>query len=160
MTAISTARNGRIALAMDSTRSPETLEATNSTSPMGGVARPTVRFTLMIIAKCTGSTPRAMKIGARIGPRMMIAGPASRNMPMMNSRMLIRNSRISGFSLIASTQCARDSAAPDRLTTVLNAIAAPTSNSTTADDLALRVKMAGRSRVRTERMTRMLSTRA
>ena len=44
------ARNGRIAFEIDSIFSPETEEATNSTSPIGGVASPTVRLTLMIIA--------------------------------------------------------------------------------------------------------------
>jgi len=81
ITRISTARNGRMARAIVVTRSPDTAEATNSTSPIGGVASPTVRFTHMMMAKCTLSTPSWVKTGARIGPRMMIAGPASRNMP-------------------------------------------------------------------------------
>ena len=51
MTKISTARKGKIALAMDSTFSPETDEATNNTNPIGGVASPTVKFTDIIIAK-------------------------------------------------------------------------------------------------------------
>ena len=45
---------------------------------MGGVARPTVKFTLMMMAKCTGCTPRFIKIGPRIGARIIIAGPASK----------------------------------------------------------------------------------
>ena len=92
ITKISTARNGRIARAIVSTLSPETEEATKSTSPMGGVASPTVKLTLMMIAKWTGWTPRSVKIGAKIGPRMIIAGPASRNMPTIKSRRLIKNS--------------------------------------------------------------------
>ena len=54
ITTTSTARNGRIDFAIDSILSPETEEATKRTRPIGGVARPTVRFTLIIIAKCTG----------------------------------------------------------------------------------------------------------
>ena len=51
ITAISTAKNGRIAREMVSTRSPDTDEATNKTNPIGGVANPTVRFTDMMMAK-------------------------------------------------------------------------------------------------------------
>ena len=58
ITTTSTARNGRIADAqifeIVSTFSPDTDDATNRTNPIGGVARPTVKFTDMIIAKCTG----------------------------------------------------------------------------------------------------------
>ena len=51
MTIISTAKKGKIALAIVSTLSPETEEATNKTKPIGGVARPTVKLTDIIIAK-------------------------------------------------------------------------------------------------------------
>ena len=51
ITIISTKRKGKIARVISSTRSPETDDATKSTSPIGGVANPTVRLTLMIIAK-------------------------------------------------------------------------------------------------------------
>ena len=54
ITTTSTARKGRIALAIVSTFSPDTEEATNKTKPIGGVAKPTVRFTDIIIAKWTG----------------------------------------------------------------------------------------------------------
>ena len=62
-----------MARAMFSTRSPETDEATKSTNPIGGVARPTVRLTLIMIAKCTESTPILTKIGPKIGPKIIIA---------------------------------------------------------------------------------------
>ena len=45
MTPASIARNGSISSAIRSTRSPDRLAATNSTRPIGGVARPTVTFT-------------------------------------------------------------------------------------------------------------------
>ena len=54
ITTTSTARKGRIALAIVYTFSPDTEEATNKTKPIGGVAKPTVRFTDIIIAKWTG----------------------------------------------------------------------------------------------------------
>ena len=49
ITIISTAKKGNIALAIVSTLSPETEVATNKTNPIGGVARPTVKFTDIII---------------------------------------------------------------------------------------------------------------
>jgi hypothetical protein len=51
ITMISTRRNGKIERVISSTRSPETDDATKSTNPIGGVARPTVKLTLIIIAK-------------------------------------------------------------------------------------------------------------
>lgn len=133
ITRTSTARNGSMAREMDSTRSPETDEATNNTNPMGGVARPTVKLTDIIIAKWTGWTPRLMNIGAKIGPRIIIAGPASKNIPTIKSKMLIRNNSISGLSLRPSMKAAICSGAWLRLTTVLNATAAPTSSRTVED---------------------------
>ena len=54
MTIASTAKNGNIAFAIVSTLSPDTEDATNKTRPIGGVAKPTVKLTDIIIAKCTG----------------------------------------------------------------------------------------------------------
>lgn len=54
ITNTSTAKNGRIAREIASTFTPDTDDATNNTRPMGGVAKPTVKLTDMIIAKCTG----------------------------------------------------------------------------------------------------------
>jgi hypothetical protein len=97
ITNISTNKNGIIALAIASTRSPDTDDATKRTNPIGGVARPTVRLTLIIIAKWMGSTPRLTNIGPSIGPKMIIAGPASRNIPTIKSKMLIKNSNTKGL---------------------------------------------------------------
>ena len=74
-----------------------------------------------------------MKIGPKIGPKIMIAGPASKNIPTMNSKILIRKSKINGFSESDNINAARVSGAWLRLTTVLNAIAAPTNNKTTEE---------------------------
>ena len=46
-------RKGKIAFAIVSTFSPDTEDATNRTNPIGGVANPTVRFTDIMIAKCS-----------------------------------------------------------------------------------------------------------
>ena len=87
-----------MARAIFSTRSPETEEATNKTKPIGGVARPTVRLTLIIIAKWIGSTPMLTKIGPKMGPNIIMAGPASKNIPTKKSRIFIRNNKINGLS--------------------------------------------------------------
>jgi hypothetical protein len=111
ITTISTARNGSIAFAIASTRSPETADATKSTNPIGGVANPTVRLTLIIIAKWIGSIPKFIKIGPKIGPRMIIAGPASKNIPTMKSKILIKNNNNSGLLVSVSIKAANCSGA-------------------------------------------------
>ena len=78
ITIASTAKKGNIAFAIVSTLSPDTDEATKRTSPIGGVANPTVKFTDMMIAKWTGWTPSSTKTGPKIGPKIIIAGPASK----------------------------------------------------------------------------------
>ena len=94
ITIASTARNGNIAFDIVSTLSPETEDATNNTKPIGGVAKPTVKLTDIIIAKWTGCTPSSTNTGPSIGPKIIIAGPASKNMPTTNSKILIRNNKI------------------------------------------------------------------
>ena len=94
ITIASTAKNGRIAFAIVSTLSPETDEATKSTRPMGGVAKPTVKFTDIMIAKCTGWTPSSTNTGPSIGPKIIMAGPASKNMPTINNNMFIKNNNM------------------------------------------------------------------
>ena len=97
ITTISTARNGSIAFAIASTRSPETADATNRTNPIGGVASPTVRLTLIIIAKWIGSIPKPTNIGHKIGPKIIIAGPASKNIPTIKSKIFIKNNNNKGL---------------------------------------------------------------
>ena len=82
-----------MALAIVSTLSPDTEEATNNTNPMGGVANPTVKLTDIIIAKWTGWTPSSTNTGPSIGPKIIIAGPASKNIPTTNNRIFIRNNK-------------------------------------------------------------------
>ena len=57
ITIASIAKKGKIAFAIVSTFSPDTDDATNKTSPIGGVANPTVKLTDIIIATGTGCTP-------------------------------------------------------------------------------------------------------
>ena len=111
ITKASIAKKGKIALAIVSTLSPDTDEATNKTRPIGGVANPTVKLTDIIIAKCTGCTPSSTKTGPRIGPKIIIAGPASRNIPTINKSILIKNNSIYGLLLKLKTNSARYSGA-------------------------------------------------
>src|SRR5690606_18232581 len=52
----------------------ETLQVTNSSPPTGGVIMPSVRLTMTIMAKCTGSTPSLTATGARIGASTITPG--------------------------------------------------------------------------------------
>ena len=83
-----------MAFAIVSTLSPDTEEATKSTRPIGGVAKPTVKLTDIIIAKWTGWTPSSTKTGPRMGPKIIIAGPASKNIPTINNKIFIRNNKM------------------------------------------------------------------
>ena len=60
-----------------------TLEATNRSTPTGGVIQPMARFVTMITPKKTGSIPSLTTIGTRIGVRMVIAADAFRSTPTM-----------------------------------------------------------------------------
>ena len=160
ITNTSTAKKGRIAREIASIFSPETEDATNKTSPIGGVANPTVKFTDIMIAKCTGCTPRSINTGPKIGPRMIIAGPASKNIPTINRTTLIKNSKIRGRSVRPKMKPVNCSGAWLKLTTVLKATAAPTSNSTLAEAKAARAKIAGKSATRSVLSTTKAMNRA
>ena len=54
----------------------EMLEATNRSTPTGGVMHPMARFVVMITPKNTGSIPSLTAIGTKIGVRMVIAAEA------------------------------------------------------------------------------------
>ena len=66
-------------------------DATNKTSPIGGVTKPIVRFTHIMIAKCSGCIPNKTIVGAKIGPNTRIAGPASKNIPTTSNIILINS---------------------------------------------------------------------
>ncbi len=65
-----------------------TVQAANRLTPNGGVIMPSARFTTMITPKCTGSMPKCIATGARIGASTMIAALVSMNMPITNSAAL------------------------------------------------------------------------
>lgn len=73
---------------------------TKSTEPTGGVHRPIQRFNIIIIPKCTGSIPRAVTTGRKIGVKMSTAGVKSIKTPTTNSIMFIIRSTIIVLSLI------------------------------------------------------------
>ena len=50
------------------------------------------RFSIMIMPKCTGSTPRVVTMGSRIGVMIRISGAMSIIVPSSSSRMLIISS--------------------------------------------------------------------
>ncbi len=62
---------------------------TNSTVPTGGVIRPMPRFTIIIMPKCTGSTPRVLTTGSRMGVRIRISGDMSIRQPSTSSSTLM-----------------------------------------------------------------------
>ena len=65
-----------------------TVQAANRFTPKGGVIMPSARFTTMMMPKCTGSMPKCIATGTRIGASTMIAALVSMNMPIRNSAAL------------------------------------------------------------------------
>ena len=51
-----------------------------------------------MMPKCTGSTPKALATGRKIGVVMMISGDMSMKVPRISSTMLIRSRMTSGLS--------------------------------------------------------------
>ena len=56
-------------------------EATKRLMPIGGVTIPIARLQVMMIPKCTGSTPAAVAIGTMIGVKIMMFGMLSMIIP-------------------------------------------------------------------------------
>ena len=73
-----------------------TVQAANRFTPKGGVIMPSARLTTMITPKCTGSMPKCMATGARIGASTMIEAEVSMNMPIRNSAMFTPSRKIAG----------------------------------------------------------------
>jgi len=109
------------------------VEATNNTSPIGGVASPTVRLTHITMAKCNGSIPSDCIVGASNGPSIRMAGPASKNIPTTNNKRFTQNNTISGFSLTAVNRPVTAFGTPDRDVTHPNTVAAPITSRMLAD---------------------------
>ena len=61
-----------------------TVHAANRLTPKGGVIMPSARLTTMMMPKCTGSIPKCMATGTKMGASTMMAAEVSMNMPMTN----------------------------------------------------------------------------
>ncbi len=133
MTVASTAKKGSISKAIFSVFSPDTAAATNNTNPIGGVASPTVKFTHIMTAKCNGSMPKEIKMGASTGPKIKIAGPASKNMPMANKNKLMISNSNNTLSVIPVISDASVSAMPDTVMIQAKVTAEPTNNKMVPD---------------------------
>ena len=57
-------------------------------SPTGGVIIPISKFTVMMMPTCTGSMPRAMATGNRLGARFRMMDDGSMKLPATSNRML------------------------------------------------------------------------
>ena len=75
-------------------------------NPTGGVSTPMDRFTTMIIPNASGSICKLSAMGSRTGDRIIMADPASRNIPAMTRRTftIIRNT--AGESVMEYTKSA------------------------------------------------------
>ena len=74
----------------------------NSALPTGGVTRPIHRLKIMMIPKCSGSTPIWVTIGRKIGVKISTAGVISIKIPTSSRIMLIISIITMGFSEMAS----------------------------------------------------------
>ena len=66
-----------------------TAQPTKSVAPTGGVSSPMPRFNSMIMPKWTGSTPKVLTTGNRIGVQISSSGARSIRHPSTSSMMLI-----------------------------------------------------------------------
>ena len=70
----------------------------NRQVPTGGVHRPIQRLAIMIIPKWTGSIPKALAIGRKIGVNIKTAGVMSMKVPTKRSSRLIISIMTIGLS--------------------------------------------------------------
>ena len=68
--------------------------ATNRFTANGGVIAPIEKLITIISPKCTRSMPNALAAGARIGARIIMPGPGSKNIPTKNRKRLISSRNI------------------------------------------------------------------
>ena len=85
----SAVKNGTMALVTIPSGSLATAAPVKSTVPTGGVIRPMPKFTIMIIPKCTGSTPSILTTGSKMGVRIRMRGDMSIRQPSSSSMMLM-----------------------------------------------------------------------
>ena len=80
------------------TGTPEMDWATYRFTPTGGVTKPMARFTIMMMPKCTGSTPTAWARGSMTGVKIRMLGEVSIIMPS-TSKIRFMSSRSSSLWL-------------------------------------------------------------
>src|SRR5215831_9353705 len=68
-----------------------TAQPTKRIAPTGGWHNPMPRLSIMIMPKCTGSTPKLIITGKRIGVQIRIDGAISTKVPRISSKILIKN---------------------------------------------------------------------
>ena len=90
-TAIDATKNGMADKAIFSNGTSAMGEATNRQTPNGGVARPILRLTVMMIPKWIGSIPILCAKGNKIGVKSIIAANVSIMVPMNRRRRFISN---------------------------------------------------------------------
>ena len=91
-----TSTKGIRSLTIRSSEIRATVHAAKRLTPNGGVIMPMARFTTMIRPKCTGSMPKCMATGAKIGASTMMAALVSMNIPMRNSAALTPSKKYVG----------------------------------------------------------------
>ena len=77
-------------------------------------------------------------VGARIGPSIRIAGLASRNIPTINNRILIKSNNIYVLSVMENTRLPSFIGKPDMVTIPPNTVAVPTTKRMAADETPVR----------------------
>lgn len=85
------AKNGNKGLMTCDTETLATPLPTKSNVPTGGVQMPIHKFKTITIPKCTGSMPRSVTTGKKIGVNIRTAGVISINVPIINRIILIAN---------------------------------------------------------------------
>ena len=102
-TANSTKKSGMICLDIAAIPTFAIELETNRQIPIGGVTRPIIKLKITTIPKCTGSIPRLIAIGCRIGSNISIAAIPSRNRPTTSKITLTRIKNIQGLDTCSST---------------------------------------------------------
>ena len=83
------AKKGRLSLVYSSTGHFKMAQEEYMAVPTGGVMPPSVTTVINTIPKCTGSTPRFLTIGRKIGVNSSVLTVPSINIPAINTNTLI-----------------------------------------------------------------------
>ena len=123
--AIIKTKNGMIPLMTTSNVVSPTREATNKFTPSGGVIKPIAKLVTMMIPKCTGSTPKAVTTGNKIGAKIMMAHTVSMKQPTSNNNKLMSNKINTLLSVIVVNNVATVVGIRPKVNTLENAVAQP-----------------------------------